>query len=287
MNTMVRLSIEAISKYLKDSNKLFYEDIYGQSSYEDPLEVARYYIDKAFIELLVLMDFLKLENTYSEFKELYNKAKSVKEGLTYSEMGTDEPYLVWPGEIRKYLIAVANITNTEIENFQISQDLIEIIRHSIYSILDNNLFECPPANELEFQTRIESILKCVYPDMLHEPTISKQIKSFRPDTGIPSLKTLIEYKYISNVNDSKVVADQILADTRGYSSNDWNKFLFVIYETKRIKHEKDWRQLLRNCDTARNIDIVVLSGEPKTSKKAKLKSLNKTFQRKPKQPGSR
>lgn len=261
--------IDAIDKYLRSANKYFYEDIYNQSHYGNSLEIAAHYIDKSFIELLVLIDSLKLEKTYTEFKELYEKAKNHKGGLSRGEMGEDEPYPFWPGEIRKYLNAIANITNTEIGSDYVSPNLIEIIRHSIYSISDNKIYSSPPCDERELHNRIESILKCVFPDLLNEPTVAKQIKNFRPDTGIPSIKTFIEYKYISSIAESKLVADQILADTRGYKSKEWKKILFVIYETKRIKHEKDWRQLIRECDTADNTDIIVLSGEPKPKKKKK------------------
>jgi hypothetical protein len=276
MKLNLNKSIKAIEKYLYDADKFFYEDIYSQSYYEYPLEVAEYYIDKAFIELLILIDDLKLEKTYAEFKELYEKAKKHKNGLTKSAVGEAEPYLVWPGEVRKYLNAIANITNTDIESENVSLELIEIIRHSVYSILNDKIFLAPPCDERELHNRIEAILRCVFPDMLHEPTLAKQIKNFRPDTGIPSLKTLIEYKYISNIADSKLIADQILADTRGYKSRDWKKILFVIYETKRIKHEKEWQQFLRECETTNSIEVIVLLGEQKPKPKQKKKTKKTT-----------
>jgi len=271
MELYLKKSIESIRNSLKDANKYFYEEIYRQSYHENPTEIQKYCIDKAFIELLIIIDALGFGNTHKEFNEFYEKAKNHKEGLTYSTMGEDEPYLVWPGEIRKYLNAIANITNTETEELFISHDLIEIIRHSVYSISDTKIYSSPPIDERELHDRIESILKCVYPDLLREPTLPKQIKNFRPDTGIPSLKTLIEYKYISNLTECKRIVDEVLADTRGYKARDWNKFLFVIYETKRIKHEKDWKQMIRECGTAENTEIIVLSGVPSPKKQKRTK----------------
>jgi hypothetical protein len=64
------------------------------------------------------------------------------------------------------------------------------------------------------------------------------------------------------------IADQVLADTRGYASKDWRHFIYVIYETNRFRPEKDWIQLLRQSGVTENTMIIVLSGEP-TKKRIK------------------
>jgi len=58
------------------------------------------------------------------------------------------------------------------------------------------------------------------------------------------------------------VADQVLADTRGYTSREWNSFIYVIYETERFRSESQWRQFLRECAVESNATIVVMSGHP-------------------------
>ena len=101
------------------------------------------------------------------------------------------------------------------------------------------MFPIAPQNEKDVHLRIEAILKCIFPDMKRKPSLSKQIKNFEPDTGIPSLETLIEYKFLSRKIDVGGIADQLLADTRGYISKDWKRFLYVIYETNRFRTESD------------------------------------------------
>jgi hypothetical protein len=98
------------------------------------------------------------------------------------------------------------------------------------------------------------------PDTLHKPALTKPIKNFEPDTGIPSIKTIVEYKFLSDRSQVGPVADQILADTRGYTSDKWKAFLYVIYETERFKREAEWRQLLRACGNAESVSAIVLSG---------------------------
>ena len=140
-------------------------------------------------------------------------------------------------------------------------EVASIIEASLYSITDRKIFESPPCGEKEVHDRIEAVLKCVFPDLKHKPSISKPIKNFIPDTGLPSVKTLIEYKFISNNTDAKRVSDEVLADTRGYFSKEWDKFIYVIYETVRIKPESEWNNLLLECNVPDNTKIIVLCGE--------------------------
>jgi hypothetical protein len=89
----------------------------------------------------------------------------------------------------------------------------------------------------------------------------KAIKSFVPDTGLPPVRTLIEYKFVESAEDAKRVSDEILADTRGYVSKEWDKFIYVVYEARRVKRETEWEQLLRISGIGDNTRIIVISGE--------------------------
>ena len=73
--------------------------------------------------------------------------------------------------------------------------------------------------------------------------------------------------------------EEILADTRGYTSRDWTKILFVIYETNRFKTGKDWDQQLRESAVPENISVVVLSGEPLERKRVGVVRKQKNLKR--------
>ena len=64
------------------------------------------------------------------------------------------------------------------------------------------------------------------------------------------------------------MADEILADTRGYVSADWDTFVYVIYETHRFRTETEWNEFLKACGTAVNTRAIVLCGEPPPPKPA-------------------
>ncbi len=197
-------------------------------------KLAAYYLEEAYIHTLVLLEVMGLDKTYENVNVMFQKAK--KENFTESAMGIEETYLVWGAALRNYVDSLAASYNVSRPNL-ITKDLTSIIRASLYSITDKSLFEKPPEDEPEVHKRIEGVLKCVFPDLINKPHISKSLKNFVPDTGLPSVRTLIEYKFISNEQDAKRVSDELLTDTRGYFSKDWDRFLYVVYETHRVKPE--------------------------------------------------
>jgi hypothetical protein len=254
-------SLKKIHELLKKADEVFEKDSYQREDIYDAPEMAiEYYIESAFIHTLVLMDKLNLSRTYKQVSDIYSKAQ--KKGFRESQEGIDDPYLKWSAEIYDFLQAIGNSYNVHPFSNLVSKDIISILKATLYSITDKNIFDKPPAHESEVHSRIEAVLKCVFPDLKHKPSINKPIKNFEPDTGLPSVRTLIEYKFISNQNDAKRVSDEVLADTRGYFSREWERFIYVIYEESRIKPESEWVQMLKECGVPSNTQILVLPGEP-------------------------
>lgn len=253
-------SLKQIHDLLKKADDVFDEDRYrGREDYDVPEMQIDYYIESAFIHTLVLLDKLNLSRTYEQVRDAFEKAQ--EKGFRASQQGVDEPYLQWSAEIYGFLEAIGNSYNIHPFSNLVSKDIISILRATLYSITDKNIFDKPPARESEVHSRIEAVLKCVFPDLKHKPSINKPIKNFEPDTGLPSVRTLIEYKFISNQNDAKRVSDEVLADTRGYFSRDWERFIYVIYEESRVKPEPEWIQMLKECGVPGNTQILVLPGE--------------------------
>lgn len=254
-------SLKQIHELLKKADDIFDEDRYRRrEDYDVPEMQIDSYIESAFIHTLVLLDKLNLSRTYGQVRDVFDKAQ--EKGFGASQQGVDEPYLQWSAEIYGYLQAIGNSYNIHPFSNLVSKDIISILRATLYSITDKNIFDKPPARESEVHSRIEAVLKCVFPDLRHKPSINKPIKNFEPDTGLPSVRTLIEYKFISNQNDAKRVSNEVLADTRGYFSRDWERFIYVIYEESRVKPESEWIQMLKECGVPSNTQILVLPGEP-------------------------
>jgi DNA modification methylase len=194
-------SLKQIHELLKKADDLFDEDRYrGREDCDVPEMQIDYYIESAFIHTLVLLDKLNLSRTYEKVCDVFDKAR--EKGFRTSQQGVDEPYLQWSAEIYGFLQAIGNSYNIHPFSNLVSKDITSILRATLYSITDKNIFDKPPARESEVHSRIEAVLKCVFPDLKHKPSINKPIKNFQPDTGLPSVRTLIEYKFISDQNDA-------------------------------------------------------------------------------------
>jgi hypothetical protein len=220
---------------------------------------AEWHLQIAYAQLLTITEALGLPLLRADIARDLESAG--REGLLTTESDPDgDPYLKWAGPARRHVTALRSVHATD-GSRTITKDLESILRAAVYPLVDPDLFDSPPPNEAAVHKRLESILRCVFPDLLHKPRLTKPIKHFEPDTGIPSIQTLIEYKYLSSPSQVATIADEVLADTRGYTSKDWTSFLYVIYETGRIRPETEWRQLLRECEIDSRTAVVVLSGE--------------------------
>lgn len=260
-------SIKIIDSYLTEAHNYFMRSVnYPRDVFNEAELISKHYMEKAFISTLVFLEVHSLSEIYKKVDRLYSQAK--KDGLLKSAMGIDDPYLVWGEYLQNYIDAVAVSYNADLHKGLISKDILSILKAVQYSITDPDMFDSPPSNEIEVHRRIEGVLRCVFPNLKHKPQLTKPIKNFEPDTGLPAIRTLIEYKFISNKSQAKLIAEQILVDTRGYVSREWDTFIYVIYETSRIKPESEWKQLLKECNV-QNTEIIVLSGEPIRKKEIK------------------
>jgi len=260
MNEILNIQ-EAIAK-LKMSIKEADSSFDNLMMYGDEWASPNWEIERCFFQLLAIAEAMGLMELHKMILLEYSAARDSNEKfLAASKTPDGEPYSLIISRIRQFLHAIQQFYPTK-ETATITKDVLQILRDIHYTITDKALFLRVPKDEKDVHVRIEGILKCVFPDLKHKPVLTKAIKNFEPDTGIPSIKTLIEYKFLSRVEDIPLIADQVLADTRGYVSKEWSRFIYLIYETNRFRSEKQWIQLMRQSEVPETTTIVVLSGEP-------------------------
>ncbi len=221
---------------------------------------AAWRIEGLFVRMRILLEAAGLPEALRAVQEMEATARDKWDATESDDEAGGEHFLVWGGKLYQYVRAL-EATLGHPQATTVTKDVVQILRATQYSITDRNCFQNPPANEGEVHARVEAVLRCIFPDLLHKPPIAKQIKNFQPDTGLPSIGTLIEYKFMADQGEEKRIADEVLADTRGYFSKEWKNYIYVIYETKRIKPESQWRQLLRDSGIKPNSEIIVISGE--------------------------
>jgi hypothetical protein len=228
---------------------------------------------------LILAESLELPSIRQDIASVFAVAKK---NITETRLDPDgDPYSRWAGPARQFCRAFQTICGNE-PAYTVSIDIKSLIREATYSITNKSVFAKPPQNETDVHDRVEAVLRCVFPSLQRKPRLGKPIKNFEPDTGLPSIGTLVEFKFISRVEQVSGIADEILADTRGYTSKDWTSFVYAIYETKRFRSESEWNQLLRDCKVTEAAHVVVMSGEPRVDEPNKRASRKSDKSRRPK-----
>lgn len=224
-------------------------------------------LDKAILGFIVLLEQYAERHT-TLLEEAKNLLASSRAQPFEVEVLEGELHLVWPFKLRRLVDIFKSLhiceekTKSDID----VDSLLEILGRAEYYITQTSIFKSAPRSEKDVHTRIEGLLRCVYSDLQTKPRIARVIKSFEPDTEIPSLKALIEYKYITSHAEGKIVVDQVLADISGYYSLDHDKIVFVIYETSRVFPQADWDRMIRECNPQSRIECVVIRGGGQTGK---------------------
>ena len=220
-------------------------------------------MESAFLQLLTLAESLGFQFLHETIVATYRNAKSV--GFAKLDYFEDtSAWCHWTSTIIQFVDVFATVTGTMQGGVQpVTVEVSSMLRNMQNAITDKRCF-APPVDEAEVHDRIEAILRCTFPDLVRKPTMPKSITAFIADTGIPSISTLIEYKYLSDESQARGIANQILADTRGYSGAGWSRIIFVIYETRRFRTVDEWRRLLIDSGVPESTQLILLHGEEPT-----------------------
>lgn len=265
------MAISSIRKAIEYAESELMRSAYDGDEWSTP----EWYIESCFLQLLGIYEAVGLVEMRKDVYADYLGIKNGKNGFGHTESDpNDDPYSPVLSRIRQYLSVVGAFYKQE-NSLEISKDLETILRNMTYTITDARLFREAPRDEADVHLRIEGILKTIFPDLKHKPVLTKPIKNFEPDTGIPSLDTLIEYKFLDSARAVPRIADEMLADTRGYASTEWKRFIYVVYETHRFKSEKEWKHLFIKSDVSSNSKVIVISGEPPKSRRKRTAVVRK------------
>jgi hypothetical protein len=117
--------------------------------------------------------------------------------------------------------------------------------------------------EKDVQDIVWLILRCYFYDLVDEEHLPKfGHKSSKPDFGIPSLKLLIEVKFVRNQRDFKKIEDEIKADYIDYLNHpNYNKLLIFVYDdSSSVQEHSITIEALKNLDGG--IEDVIIVSKP-------------------------
>lgn len=229
------------------------EDNYYEAYLESILE--KIYLKLYFaLEKLSLTHMLKQFQTgFKKFYPNINKLEVIPYVLTF-----DCPALDY---LKKYFLAVKSLyINTDENNYNKEKraKLKSILLNTDRIILDRDL---KPQKESIVQKEVYNVLKYVFPDITREVPIAKETKTYKPDFGIRSLKTAIEYKFADSEAEVKNSIGGIYEDVNGYGgTEDWKYFYAVIYMTSKYYTKEQIESEFYNTNVPRNWEILLVAG---------------------------
>ncbi|MEN5264798.1 hypothetical protein [Stenotrophomonas sp. TWI587] len=217
--------LQTLSFKLNRDNDYFDEE-HEMTGHELEWRLERSYICLSLlIEQLGLTEFLKQFET--GFKRFEGKLQEVEMvpyvGDFYSEAHS---------YIRKYLFSLSALFGANLEEQQQKEQMATlegILINTPKIIFDRGV---EPKNEAEVRKSVFDLLIHVFPDTVREASIVQNTKTYKPDIGVKSLSTAIEYKFAESQAEVKKAVGGLYEDMRGYAgSKDWTRFYAVIYMT--------------------------------------------------------
>jgi hypothetical protein len=119
-----------------------------------------------------------------------------------------------------------------------------------------------PQSEREIQDLLWVILRSHFDRLDREDTLPKfGIKSYRPDFGIPELRTLIEVKFVGEKTSLPQIQEELLADIPGYlqAQSRYDSIVYFVYDGA---HKlRDARKFIDDLRSITGVtDVLVIPG---------------------------
>lgn len=181
---------------------------------------------------------------------------------------TSRPY---EGEIHSEALAIAAScfsplrAMTDAHKVTVHGALKNILSKTAVILFNNHKV---PKNESEVRNAILAVCSYSFPDAIREVGIPKILKHYKGDLGIPSLRTMVEFKFITSQSEMKAALDGVYADMKGYKHPDWETFYGVFYMTGPFYTQQDVEHEFKFVGADRSWTPIVVQGLGERKKKS-------------------
>lgn len=262
------------------ANHGFTDSEYNYHSAEECRRLFLYNIERCGAVFAIALDALGLAATRRQLLRKWKLYESAGLDKMEVSLGMDffisEP-LEYLRNIHIGLMAMFHSPERTLQNHLFDR-LCEILRDTPLLLRRRSI---TPEREMDIQNCMHDYLRAFFPDFVLNPKICGSIRNFIPDCGIRTQRVAIEFKYVDSEEKVKIALTGILEDISGYSgSQDWNRFIAVIYQTAPFESEARFKEDLRRVKASGWIPILV-HGERRGIKR---KSVTSIVPGKPKRP---
>jgi len=254
-------------------NEMYYgggEDVYDEEK-EFNKERLIDILNSIFLKIHFAYEYIGLPRMSDKLSAELSKYENKFSELEYISY-VDVLYSPVESILRKHIDAMT--AHVEIEKNDKNEGieaklLLEQILRGIPKMLSDR--EIEPTNEAVVRKEVYQTLIHVFPDTIKEIPIAKVSKTYKPDIGIKSLKSAVEYKFVDSAEEAKTVIGGVFEDIQGYAgSEDWKTFYAVIYMTDNYLTIDQVHAEFKLSEVPHNWKPIVIFGKGKRKKNLRV-----------------
>jgi len=236
----------------------FSRDEYMEGLAERLAELSRRAIDA----LRIVLELLDLDAT----RESLDAEVAAFQGSDFTTVGYFDEYVgasnVVVDALNRRLERIAPLLEIPTGTANERRVLVRMLKqtaHYLHSIGE------VPGREKDVQDALQPTLRLAFPDVVREPPIPKQTKTYRPDFGIESIETAVEVKYADDPQKAKSEVGELYEDMKGYADSEFTLFIGLIYMTAPYLSQEQVDAELKKVGTPKNwrVYLIVGAGKPK------------------------
>lgn len=138
--------------------------------------------------------------------------EQTKQSLSYDDEG--DPYSPALVSVRGWVMRLKAVYGIKSGRTAQREHLRHLLRQTAEIV---HLFGVEPEKEKHVSDPVYKIVRLSFPDAVSEPHLTRPLRNFKPEFGIPSLATVVEYKYTASEAETKKVLAGLYEDMKGYS----------------------------------------------------------------------
>lgn len=161
--------------------------------------------------------------------------------------------------LRQMLPDKAREVQSETSQAVLMRQFVYALKHTAVILKNHRVV---PRTEQDVKSTMTKHLETVFEDYVTTPMIPKPIVNFKPDGGVVSLRSAVEFKFCRTKDEVKNAIHGLTEDLGGYSgSRDWEKFFTVLYQTEVLTTEPRCQSALRHSGMDDRWTLMVVTGD--------------------------
>jgi hypothetical protein len=227
----LQLVYTALTK-VDDKERSGYQPDPDDERADSEYEVLAWHLEKSLRSIAVLAERLGVPSIEREIAELRKRKLSE----------TSRPY---EGEIHSQIYSLASACFSPLKAMT---DAHAVTAHTVLQNIIKSTAQIvqmtgvSPKNEADVRNAVLDVCRFAFPDAIKEVGIPQLLTSSRADIGVSSLRTVIEFKFVTEKNEMSNALKGVYSDMKTYRNPDWATFYGVFYMTQPFFNQDEVRR---------------------------------------------